>query len=384
MATKESAPMAEPARPGTGPRPRRLSLRKKLLFSSVVLAFLLGLLLLGEFTARAWLWAKHGVPGKSYGLWQYDAELGAIHAPNSYNSLTQTNNYGFRGREDVLDPKPPGSLRVLCYGGSTTYCYNLPDGETWPERLQQRLRSLPEREHDQVLNGGHVSWSLGHVYLLAKRELPALRPDVVVLYSGINEVTNASYLRAAGYDLDELRKENRFGVIAKNYDQCHWLTRNSALVRYCKERFVDPLTSRPAAAGHAPKGSEPTATQTGGPDQPFESSWEWVNYKHLLSEMIDLIRQNGGTPLFVVQVGNTKSAKIKPNLRFTAEGAAVVKEMGVTVCDPRPVFARHEAEEKLFKDTDIHLSATGADLLADEVFQALRDQVQKTPDNRPQ
>lgn len=59
---------------------------------------------------------KYGVPGKTYGLWTHDAELGAIHSRNGYNSNSETNNYGFRNKEDVFEPKPPGSVRVIAYG----------------------------------------------------------------------------------------------------------------------------------------------------------------------------------------------------------------------------------------------------------------------------
>ena len=65
--------------------------------------------LLGLLEAMGWIYihTRYGRPGKSYGIWQADRELGTIPRPNSYNSLTSLNHYGFRNREDVLDPNRP-------------------------------------------------------------------------------------------------------------------------------------------------------------------------------------------------------------------------------------------------------------------------------------
>src|SRR5688572_1482967 len=45
---------------------------------------------------------------------------------------------GFRGPTPGV-PKPAGTLRVLCLGGSTTYGDGLEDGDTYPVRLQELL-----------------------------------------------------------------------------------------------------------------------------------------------------------------------------------------------------------------------------------------------------
>ncbi len=99
------------------------------------------------------------VPGKSDGLWSYDAELGAIHSLNGYNSNSETNNYGFRSKEDVFEPKPPNSIRVIAYGGSTTFCFNLETDQAWPIRLQEELRKYAGPS-PMVLNAGAIVWSI--------------------------------------------------------------------------------------------------------------------------------------------------------------------------------------------------------------------------------
>src|SRR5262249_39810373 len=92
-------------------------LKKALLYVITLLVLpLLGIIAV-EFAGRIIIHAKYGVPGKSYGLWQYDKELGAVHASNSYNSNSETNSLGFRNHEDVFEPKPQGALRIIAYGG---------------------------------------------------------------------------------------------------------------------------------------------------------------------------------------------------------------------------------------------------------------------------
>ena len=349
--------------------PEELS-RGRLWFLRLMLAVIGFVLVVAsiEGLGRVFIWWRHGVPGKSYGLWQYDKELGAIHAGNAYNTHTQTNSDGFRGREDVIEPKPPGSLRVIAYGGSTTYCYNLPDGETWPERLQARLRSRPGHERDQVLNGGHISWSLSHLYLQAKRDIPRLRPDLVILYVGVNETTNEGYLALAGQDAQRLLQERRFGVAATNLDQCRWLKRNSVTMRFLDYAIKSKVKSALPESREL-VGTSHSADQRDERVAGWKESWVWQNYAIVLRQMIDLVHQHGGQVLFVAEAG-AKTFQDRGFLRFSAEGLQVAKDRGAATCDPRPAFARSQSGN-LFYETGVHVSAEGAQLLSSEIFRAI-------------
>ncbi len=355
-----------------------------------LLAFaFLSVVALPEAMGRAYIWSRHGVAGKSYGLWKYDSELGAIHASNSYNTHTQTNNFGFRGTEDVLDPKPSGSLRVICYGGSSTYCYNLADGQTWPEQLQKELRTTPGHEQDQVLNGGHIAWSLGHLFVRAKRDLPALKPDVVVLYVGVNEDSNAFWLQHSGYQLDDLLLQQRFGVISKNLDQCRWLKRNSVLARFYDYEIKPKLAARTQPGGKEVETADEHQNQSDmESDADFVSSWTFQNYKLMLARMVELIRENGGLPIFVIEAGRLDIARNRNVLRYSARAADWMRELKVAVCDPRSVFESHETIESLFYFTGVHVSEPGAKLLAHELARTVTSlsseaQVSQSADGSP-
>lgn len=96
------------------------------------------------------------------------------------------NKWGFRGAEITLE-KPPGTLRVLCLGGSTTYDTNT-DGETWEDSLQSRLADAYPGSKIEVLNFGMNAASMPfHLTQFALLGVH-FRPDLVVVYAGHNDL----------------------------------------------------------------------------------------------------------------------------------------------------------------------------------------------------
>ncbi len=94
------------------------------------------------------------------------------------------NSLGFRG------PEPPdgfpGWLTLVAVGGSTTECFYLSDGRTWPERLAARLQ--PEFRQVWVNNAGLDGHStFGHL-LLTRQTLVPLHPKVIQSLVGLNDM----------------------------------------------------------------------------------------------------------------------------------------------------------------------------------------------------
>ena len=163
---------------------------------------LLGILLalgLGELAARAWLaWFAGPADVQRYALLDEVPASMRRYAPHPY--LAYVNNPGFqRGgtRHDsrgfrgpgVAVPKPEGTFRIVCLGGSTTYTsFVSADAETYPAQLQRILRQEHGRAAVEVVNagvGGYNSWET--LVNLAFRGLD-LEPDLVIVYHGTNEV----------------------------------------------------------------------------------------------------------------------------------------------------------------------------------------------------
>jgi hypothetical protein len=305
-----------------------ISVRKNIVFWLVFLVVsTIVLILTIEVVGHLVVYAQYGVPGKSYGLWKYDAELGAIHASNAYNSNSETNNLGFRNREDVIDPKPKGALRIIAYGGSTTFCYNLPTDEAWPIRLQNLLR-LHGNPKDQVLNGGAIVWSMAHEITRAKRDLPLLHPDYVILYSGLNEETNALFAAMEGKDMAAGIAQGR-PVFATNFDQNRWLKRNSVTIRFLDYGY-SILSSK-----LLPKTNGPVIAQ---PDVVDVYPLVMRHFEMVLGQFIDLIKQNGATPIYVIMGGVRKpDGGILRLLQYSRNGAAVARDRGVLVIDSQEV-----------------------------------------------
>lgn len=78
-------------------------------------------------------------------------------------------------------------MRIIVFGGSTTFCAEVPDALTWPSQLQEMLN----REGPSAVVENH-SFSGATVISLAPRLVASSpRPgDVVVFYVGINEVAH--------------------------------------------------------------------------------------------------------------------------------------------------------------------------------------------------
>jgi lysophospholipase L1-like esterase len=333
---------------------------KKALFLAVwALVPPLLLILAVEGGGRLYMHFKYGVPGKSYGLWRADAQLGAIHAEHGYNRIAVTNNMGFRNTEDVQTTRPPGSYRIIAYGGSTTFSYNLNNDETWPQQLENLLRAK-HNAHDQVLNAGAIMWSVSHELARARRDLPVLKPDYVILYTGVNEEENARRLKQQGVDLAAAVREGRYGLFATNYDQDNWFIRNTMIGRYLNQRAADAAD---AVARDSVRNGRTVIDTTTDPVA-------LAHFQVTLRAFIALIRQNGAIPIYVILAGLPELAHNARLLKYPRAGAAIARETGVQVLDAQTIVDGYGGHRNdLFFRSGHHWSAMGAKKLAAFIYE---------------
>jgi len=110
----------------------------------------------------------------------------------SSDGVRQTNNLGYRHKEDFEFTKDPKVFRILALGGSTTWGYLLDDPDNaWPAQLEELLNgALPETsdaDRIEVINGGlnyATSAELLLHYLFRDRHLD---PDIVIIHTGGND-----------------------------------------------------------------------------------------------------------------------------------------------------------------------------------------------------
>ena len=118
------------------------------------------------------------------------AYLNYVQAPGYANEHgPQHDEHGYRGGRVPLE-KEPGTLRVVCLGGSTTYGWGVQrPGETYPAQLQELLAADPPSGYErvEVINGG-LPWGtsaelLNHYHF----KYHYYRPDVVIVHQAVND-----------------------------------------------------------------------------------------------------------------------------------------------------------------------------------------------------
>jgi len=126
-----------------------------------------------------------------FGDFGYRASPGKIE--RYYNgTFAVFNSMGYRGPLVSIE-KPPGTYRIVLLGGSTTFGYGVNDDETIDAHMRRRLRNRFRGGCFEVVNlalGGYDSYQ---DYERMRVDGTRLRPDLVVINSGINDVRNAQY-----------------------------------------------------------------------------------------------------------------------------------------------------------------------------------------------
>ncbi len=333
------------------------------------------IILLIEFAGRAILNFKYGVSGKSYGLWQADDELGADHAPNGYNSNAYTNDWGFRNVDNVIEPKPKNGLRVIAFGGSTTFGYNLNQDQTFTQQLQNSLRKEAGLEQSEVLNAGRIMFCSAHNLILMKKLVPKLKPDYAVLYDGINDYTNTTQLLAEGQDIDNLMQEKKYGLIAKGYDQNRWLKRNSVIIRIF-DYYIASLIPNIILSMRENKRQD---VSQGKVEKIYE--WTYENYQHTLGDMVNYLKSQN-VKVIIVRYAIVKQAEgmkyVAPQIDSCARiNANVANAMQVPLYDMENSFNQLPNKSEYFINSGVHVTAEGAKRVASDLIKIIQEQQKK-------
>lgn len=164
----------------TSPAQPRLVLWKKALFAAFTLVLSLGfselvLLLAGVRPAGAnrdpFVGFEPGVP-----LFVRDGEA----------YVTNEAKLSFFNAQTFPATKPPGTHRVFCLGGSTTYGHPYDARTAYPAWLQAWLDALAGDGSWDVINCGGISYASYRLALLSD-ELARYEPDMFIVYTGHNE-----------------------------------------------------------------------------------------------------------------------------------------------------------------------------------------------------
>ncbi len=193
---------------GEPDRPHRLPLRRKVLFLCLLLA---GGGLCAEIAARAidrWTYVSVAELRDVYQkrrAWRLGRYWPLQRGDYPYLPFVLNpdhpgiNALGFKG-EPISREKPPGTYRIVCLGGSTTF-------NGYPAYLEEALRDDFARRglRLEVINAGNQCWTtMESLINFITRCLP-LSPDAVVVYHAVNDVIY-SFSDEFSPDYSNLRK----------------------------------------------------------------------------------------------------------------------------------------------------------------------------------
>ncbi len=82
--------------------------------------------------------------------------------------------------------KRPGTFRIFCFGGSTTYGHPFDGRTAYPRWLGELLAASAPGRDFQVINAGGISYASYRIVPLIKETLD-FKPDLVIVYNGENE-----------------------------------------------------------------------------------------------------------------------------------------------------------------------------------------------------
>ncbi len=345
------------ARPGGDPssRSRRrltpdtIPPARKVAFIFVMLAGIVVLFAGAEGIGRLYINLIYGIPGKSYGIYRSDPELGARHAESSYNLMRQFDDHGFQSPEDVMKPKPEGAARILVYGDTTAFSPNLEMPDTWPLAVQRNLRETQDPQ-TQVLNAGEDSWSLGHAYVRARGEIEELEPDVSIIYAGVEEELNAAMIDRTGESFARLTAESENPVIQKTGIKNNWLYRNSVTFKafaFTVLKWLDYLVGIAFA-------------QAAEPDPLI-----LAHYQKMLTAFVELNDKHGTTTVFVIQAYGTDTPEHRRLTGYSRASANLARELGAIVIDAQEAVAGYDGDPaELFDEWGLRFSEKGAEVFA--------------------
>jgi tetratricopeptide (TPR) repeat protein len=163
----------------------RLSLPRKLGFAgfTVLLIFSLAELVLGLAGLKPGAQTRDPYVGFVAGVPLYEPVTGAdgeTELVTSPRKRTLFNEQSFPMR------KGPGTYRIFCLGGSTTYGRPYDDRTSFAGWLRSYLDALDPGRDWEVINAGGISYASYRVALLME-ELVEYEPDLFIIYTGQNE-----------------------------------------------------------------------------------------------------------------------------------------------------------------------------------------------------
>jgi len=218
---------------------------------------------------------------------------------------TAENKLEWFNRQQFHTPKPAGTFRIFCLGGSTTYGRPYSDATSFSGWLREFLPAADGSREWEVVNAGGISYASYRVAKLME-ELVRYQPDLFVIYCGHNEFLERRTYSSIIETPETLR--NATALLGRS--------RTYTLLRRLLHR--DPV--RPAAKGKRDDSSKPyelpaevkaVLDDAIGPDAYSRDDEQQrqviAHFRFNLYRMLDIARSAGARVVLVVPAGNLRA-----------------------------------------------------------------------------
>ena len=89
--------------------------------------------------------------------------------------------------QEIPDPKPEGTLRIITFGGSATAGLGYSPNVSFSHHLERMLKKSHPDRTVEIINLGIVAFASSQVALLVEEAVDHYEPDALIVYSGNNE-----------------------------------------------------------------------------------------------------------------------------------------------------------------------------------------------------
>ena len=343
---------------------RKLSLKKRLLFTVVALAICsipaaLGFELLLRLVDPQPLLPRY-VTDSGFGIRIHCPNISIHHTTPDYRISIHTNSLGFRADREFPFAKPDGVFRIVGLGDSFTFGYGVEAKDTYLARVEQLLRE--QGRNVEVINMG-VSGAGSAEELILLNELGLkFDPDLVILGYCTNDI--ADNTRSLLYALDDdgklVRRNKEYLPAVKTRDFLY----SFAIYRYLAERSHLLYFARRNLSELIQKRMRKENQQTEKLDDAGED--------RLTAALIDEIRRTckrHGAGFCLVDIPTNRFSSTLPR-------EALTEVPPEEIIDMRPLFeSRPKSDVLYWTRSDGHWTPLGHEIAAEAIVKRIADTI---------
>lgn len=221
-----------------------------------------------------------------------------------------------------------------------------------------------------MLNAGDINWTVRHALERSKDDIPAFKPDVIIVYEGINDEPNYDLLTQAGYDLPAMMAAGDYRAFTTDLSQCRWIYRHTVVGRNFSQVILPSIDAVFGTAwSKAADYSNPALRR--GVTRFFHGA---------LATAFDEWRASGARVIYLVQGHLPGAVRPQQLTGYSRDGAATARAHGALVVDTQITVREYKGPPTdLFIETGVHWPEVGGRLMAKRLF----DEVEAVDGWRP-